>query len=79
MIYGKISPEHSRKSEAHEDAHHSRNRRPRYFMRSNVFWSSARSVGAPSLARVVSIHLRSKAFLVGRSFSKKTPNKPGNG
>jgi hypothetical protein len=38
-----------------------------HFMRSNVFWSSARSLGWPSFSRVVSTHFFSSAFLVGRS------------
>ena len=58
---------------------HDPSKQASYFIRSNVFWSTSRSVGLPSFARVVSIHLRSNAFLVGRSFSKKTPKSPGKG
>lgn len=39
-----------------------------YFMRSDVFCSSARSLGWPSFSLVESTHFFSSAFLVGRSF-----------
>jgi hypothetical protein len=50
-----------------------------YFMRANVRSSSSRSLGSPSFARVASIQFLSKVFLVGRSLSRKTPKRPGNG
>jgi hypothetical protein len=40
-----------------------------YFIRSNVFCSSARSLGWPSFSRVLSTHFFSSAFLVGQSRS----------
>jgi cell division protein FtsB len=50
-----------------------------YFMRANVRSSSSRSLGSPSFARVASIQFLSRVFLVGRSLSRKTPKRPGNG
>ncbi len=42
-------------------------RSDRYFIRSNVFCSSSRSLAFPTFSRVLSIHFFSNAFLVARS------------